>query len=69
MTWLLFVFGVLGPAIVGTYDDEKACYQAANEYAVMLMHENLNDPKWRPPPLACVGVEDPPPHASDGERI
>ena len=69
MTWLLIVFGMAGPALVGVYDGEGACDKAASEFFTALRHEHEGDDKWKPPMIACAGIPDAFPEPSHGHRI
>jgi hypothetical protein len=68
VTWLLIVFGMAGPAMVGQYDDDDACYRAAQDYLVQLMQEHKGSDQWHPPAVTCVGVPDQL-EPTDGKRI
>jgi hypothetical protein len=69
MTWLLFVFGMAGPALVGEYPDEAACDKAAHALIAMLKEEHKGDYKYKTPAMACVGLQDAVTGPSDGKRI
>lgn len=69
MTWLLLIFGMAGPAIVGEFATEDDCDMAATEFMAVLHNEHKEDGKFHAPPIACVGIPDAFPGPADGKRI
>jgi hypothetical protein len=69
MTWLLIVFGMAGPALVGEFATEEACDKGAREFVGHMAAEHQNDAKWKPPMIACAGVPDAFPEPGYGHRI
>jgi hypothetical protein len=69
MTWLLILFGMAGPVIVGEFASEEACNNGGVDYLAMLMHEHGDDPLYRVPAIGCVGGPDDLPRAADGQHI
>ena len=54
MIYVLILRAALGPAIVGQFDDDKACEEAAARYVEMLV-EHRSDDK-HDAKMACVGI-------------
>jgi hypothetical protein len=69
MTWLLIVFGMAGPALVGEFATEEECDQGAQKIFAMLHEEHKGDDKFKVPPIACAGIPDAFPEPGSGQRI
>jgi hypothetical protein len=53
MIFVLILRAALGPAIVGHFDDEKSCQEAAARYVAMLVEQRSDDKHNAQ--MACVG--------------
>ena len=54
MIYVLLLRATLGFAIVGQFDDEKACQEAAARYVEMLVEHRSDD--RHDAKMACVGI-------------
>lgn len=51
MIWLLIIHGLMGPAVVGHFDDEESCKKAGIQLVALLEEEKRTLPKA----MGCAG--------------